>query len=146
MFYIRGNNLLNNILKHRGIVTALSNSYFITVTEAKQIVSITSLPLQRNKKMYKLHHYLYRGIKKWQRKNSICYIVTVTEAEQKMYWSHLTVTKDAAATEAATTEAAAMRTAATGESAIAAEATGASAEAAATGVAANEATTGAAVT
>jgi hypothetical protein len=32
-----------------GIVTASSNGYFVTVTEAKQIVSVKSLLLQRHK-------------------------------------------------------------------------------------------------
>jgi hypothetical protein len=32
-----------------GIVTALSTGYFVTVTETKIIISITSLPLQSRK-------------------------------------------------------------------------------------------------
>ena len=34
-----------------GIVTASSNDYFITVTDAKEIVTVASLPLQRHIKI-----------------------------------------------------------------------------------------------
>ncbi len=44
------------------IVTAPDNGYFISATEAKKIVSVTLLPLQRHKKLYRLLGYCYRGI------------------------------------------------------------------------------------
>ena len=34
-----------------GIVTASSNDYFVTVTDAKEIVTVASLPLQRHIKI-----------------------------------------------------------------------------------------------
>ncbi len=46
--------------------TASSNFYFVTVTEVKQIVSGTSLLIQRQKKLYLLHCYRHRGIKNVQ--------------------------------------------------------------------------------
>jgi hypothetical protein len=45
----------------KGIVTPSSNGYLVTVTEAKRVVLVTSLLLQRHKKLYRLHCYRYTG-------------------------------------------------------------------------------------
>ncbi len=44
-----------------GIVSAPSNGYLITVTEAIKIVQVTSLQTQRQTKLLRLHRYRYSG-------------------------------------------------------------------------------------
>jgi hypothetical protein len=67
-------------LTYMGIVAVQSNGYFVNAREAKRIVSVTSVPILRHKKWY--YHYWRQQI------NCIGHIVTVTEAEQKMYRLH----------------------------------------------------------
>jgi hypothetical protein len=61
-----GAELLSSILllgiNKVGVDTYPINGCFVTVTEAKIIVSVTSLPLQRHKKVCRFNCFRYRGI------------------------------------------------------------------------------------
>jgi hypothetical protein len=50
------------VLIYSTIVTASSNGYFVTVTVDKEMLSVTSLPLQRHQILNRLHCYHYYGI------------------------------------------------------------------------------------
>jgi hypothetical protein len=56
-----------------GIVTVSSNGYFVTITVARQIVSVTLLLTQRHK-------------------NCICYIATVSETKENAQVTLLLIT------------------------------------------------------